>query len=249
MFFNAAATSPSATPEEMYRVHVTGTLNVMRAAAKASPNAVLVLVGSAAEYGVVAEERLPIDEEEPAQPASLFGASKMAQTQLALAAAVEWSLRVLVARPFNLLGPGLPEHYLAAALAKRLLQEGRTTKPLVVANAEATRDFVDVRDAAAALVLMIEKAAPFPGGSRIFNIASGQETSVLEIARTLCELHGRRSVLAEGDASSRSRIRRSCGDAARLRTATGWQPCFSWKESLRAMCEAMHTGQEIAKAS
>jgi len=226
----AAATSPNATAQEMYRVHVTGTLNVLRAAKEFAANAVLVFFGSAAEYGVVEDRHLPITEERPSKPVSPFGASKAAQTQWALAAAVEWDLRVLVARPFNLLGPGLPEHYLAASLAKRLLRnDGR---PLPVANADATRDFVDVRDATEALVALTQRAAPQPGKPSVFNIATGQETSVMDIARALCELHGRRAAVALGAAQSRSQIQRSCGDATRLRQATGWQPCVEWRQSL-----------------
>ena len=168
---------------------------------------------------------------------------------MALAAAVEWQLRVIVARPFNLLGPGLPEHYLAAALAKRLLMEGTKASALPVANADATRDFVDVRDAVEALVAMTERAAPLPGKPCVFNIASGHETAVLEIAHMLCELHGGRCAISLGVAASRSHIRRSCGDASRLRRATGWQPRIAWQQSLRDMWEHLRTSEQTAQAS
>jgi GDP-4-dehydro-6-deoxy-D-mannose reductase len=249
VFQCAAATSPNATAQEMYGVHVTGTLNVLRAAAEFAPSAVLVFLGSAAEYGAVEDLYLPINEEHPKKPASPFGASKAAQTQWALTAAVEWQLRVIVARPFNLLGPGLPEHYLAAALATRLLREGATASPLPVANADATRDFVDVRDAAEALVAMTERAAPLPGKPCVFNIASGRETAVMDIARTLCELHGGRSAVPLGAAASRSQILRSCGDASRLRRATGWQPRVAWRQSLRDMWEHLRISEQTARAS
>ena len=239
VFVCAAATAPAATAEELYRVHVTGTLNVLRAAVDYIPDTVLVLLGSAAEYGIVAPECLPVSEEQPLRPASLFGASKAAQSQLALAAASEWNLRVLLARPFNLLGPGLPEHYLAAALAARLLRDGATAQPLSIRNADATRDFVDVRDAADALVALIERAVPEPGKPRVFNIAAQQETSVLEVARFLCELHGKRSPLPVGSTGSRSGIHRSCGDATRLRQATGWRPGIEWRQSVREMWEQL----------
>ncbi len=242
LFQCAAATSPTATAEELERVHVTGTRNVLRAAAEYLPDAVLVFLGSAAEYGAVADESLPIREEQRNNPASHFGASKAAQTQLALTAAVDWNLRVLVARPFNLLGPGLPEHYLAAALAKRLLREGKTEQPLPVANADATRDFVDVSDAVEALVVMAEKAAPVKGKPGVFNIASQRETAVLDVARALCELHGGRSAVPVGTATSRSGIGRSCGDATRLRRATGWRPRIHWRQSLREMWEQLCAG-------
>ena len=81
VFQCAAATAPNATAQEMYGVHVTGALNVLRATAEFAPNAVLVFLGSAAEYGAVEDLYLPINEEHPKKPASPFGASKAAQTQ------------------------------------------------------------------------------------------------------------------------------------------------------------------------
>jgi GDP-4-dehydro-6-deoxy-D-mannose reductase len=249
VFQCAAATSPTASLEELERVHVTGTRNVLRAAVEYLPDAIFVFLGSAAEYGAVANECFPVNEDQPPKPASPFGASKAAQTQLALTAAVDCKLRVLVARPFNLLGSGLPEHYLAAALAKRLLEEGKSEQPLPVANADATRDFVDVRDAVEALVVMVENAAPAKGSPGVFNIASQRETSVLDVARTLCELDGGRTAVALGSSASRSGIGRSCGDATRLRRATGWRPRIHWRQSLSDMWKQMSAGKPCSPLS
>jgi nucleoside-diphosphate-sugar epimerase len=130
-----------------------------------------------------------------------------------------------------------------------LLQEGTKASALPVVNADATRDFVDVRDAAESLVAMTERAAPLPGKPCVFNIASGRETAVMEIARALCELHGGRSAVPLGAAASRSHIRRSCGDASRLRRATGWQPRIAWRQSLRDMWEHLRTSEQTARAS
>jgi GDP-4-dehydro-6-deoxy-D-mannose reductase len=237
VFQCAAATTPDASPEELSRVHVNGTLNVLRASAEIAPSAILVFLGSAAEYGAIDGNALPVNENHPMKPASLFGATKAAQTHLAFAAAAEWRLRVAVARPFNVLGPGLPEHYLAAALAKRLLSGGETSEPLGVLNAEATRDFVDVRDVAEALVGIVQRSAPAAGEPVLFNIASGVETPVVAIARELCALHGHRPAVAVGATESRSKICRSCGDASRLRRATGWRPRVGWRESLHDLWE------------
>jgi GDP-4-dehydro-6-deoxy-D-mannose reductase len=238
IFQCAAATTPDATPELMHRVHVSGTLNVLRAAVKHSPNAVVVLFGSAAEYGAVEDSNLPITEDQPTNPLTLFGASKAGQTHVALTAAAAWGLRVVVVRPFNVLGPGLPDHYLAGALTRRLLQSGASTESIGVANPYATRDFVDVRDVAGALVSIAERAVPSPGEPVVYNIASGIETPVIAVARELCALQGRRPAVAAGEAASRSQIRRSCGDASRLRRTIGWRPRVSWRESLFDLWES-----------
>jgi len=207
LFQCAAATSPNATAEELERVHVTGTRNVLRAAAEYLPTRYLVFlaarpstVPSRTSASRSKRTNTLIRHHRSARP-------RRHRRSLALTAAADWNLRVLVARPFNLLGPGLPEHYLAAALAKRLLQEEAMGQPLSVANADATRDFVDVRDAVEALVVMVERAAPSKGSSCVFNIASQRETTVSTLpascanctasarpSRSVPQCHGRASV-------------------------------------------------------
>jgi GDP-4-dehydro-6-deoxy-D-mannose reductase len=232
--FQCAGATRTDDPQELYRVHVGGTLAVLAAVAGHAPAPRVVLLGSAAEYGPVPAEALPVREDHPAAPRSFFGASKLAQTEAARVAAAEWQLRVLVARPFNVTGPGLPGHYFAAALARNLLR-ARTageSGDFPVRNAEATRDFVDVRDVAAALVGLAERAPPAPGTLALYNIATGRETTVMAAAEKLCTLAGGFRAVSAGPARSRSDIARSCGDAARLRRATGWSPRIGWVQSV-----------------
>jgi GDP-4-dehydro-6-deoxy-D-mannose reductase len=229
-----AGATGTADPRVMYRLHVDGTLNVLGAVAKACPAAPVVLLGSAAEYGAVAPAALPLGEDCPPGPLSFFGASKLAQTNAAQAAAGEWNLGVVVVRPFNVIGPGLPRHYFAAAMADRLLRAkaAGACGELLVANADATRDFVDVRDVAEALLGLVTGAAPRAGNMELYNIASGRETPLLAVAQRLCVLAGGFQAVDAGAGQSRSGIRRSCGDAARLRRTVGWTPRISWEQSI-----------------
>ena len=230
VFQCAGVTTPDAGPPLLYAVHVGGTWNILRAVADHAPAVPVVLFGSAAEYGRVPEEALPVGENFAPEPASYFGASKLAQTHLASAAASALGLRVVVLRPFNLLGPGLPGHYFAAALARRLRDGGGREAP-PVDNGAATRDFVDVRDVAEA-ARVAATAAPAPGAAEVYNVASGRETSVLEVASRLCVLAGRRPPVDRGTCGSRSGIGRSCGTAVKLHGATGWAPRVPWAQSL-----------------
>src|SRR5262249_52392082 len=116
--FQCAGATHTHDPNELYRLHVEGTLRLLGVVRRYVPAAPVVLIGSAAEYGPVPPKALPVREDYPAFPPSFFGASKLAQTQAAAAAAAEWQLGILVVRPFNVLGPGLPGHYFAAALAE-----------------------------------------------------------------------------------------------------------------------------------
>jgi UDP-glucose 4-epimerase len=153
----------------------------------------------------------------------------------------ERGLRVQHVRPFNLLGPGLGEHYVAASLAARLLQAKRAGQrgAVPVSNGQATRDWVDVGDAVDAVVRLAVDCPPEPGSVGVYNIATGQETSVLELAEALCRLAGDFHASDAGPADSRSGIDRSCGDASRLRAATGWQASVPWQQSIEQMWQAV----------
>jgi GDP-4-dehydro-6-deoxy-D-mannose reductase len=232
--FQCAGATRTNDPKQMYRLHVEGTLNVLSAVARHVPAAPVVLLGSAAEYGPVAAEALPVREDHPPEPRSFFGASKLAQTQVGLAAAAEWGLRVVVVRPFNIIGPGLPRHYFAASLAQRLfeLRAAGASGDVPVVNTEATRDFVDVRDVAGALLGVMARGEPTAGTMAVYNIASGHETPVRAVAEKLCGLAGDFKVVDAGAGASRSCMARSCGDATRLRQAIGWVPRIAWEKSI-----------------
>jgi nucleoside-diphosphate-sugar epimerase len=238
--FQCAGATTASDPGEQYRLHVHGTMNLLRAVARHAPAAPVQLFGSAAEYGAVPDHALPIGESYPGAPRSFFGASKLAQTDMARAAAQEWNLRILVVRPFNIIGPGLPPQYFATALAQRLrtaMTEGRQGE-FPIMNAEATRDLVDVRDVVQAAIGLMSRAAPAAGSMELYNIASGLETSVLAIAKRLCELAGGFRAVVAGPGKSRSGIQRSCGDASRLRNATGWVPRIDWQRSIYDLWKA-----------
>jgi nucleoside-diphosphate-sugar epimerase len=239
--FQCAGATGTEDPGLLYGLHVGGTLNVLSAVARHAPSAPVVLLGSAAEYGAVGPEALPVNEDHPAAPRSFFGASKLAQTHAGQAAAAEWHLSVLVARPFNVIGPGLPPRYFAASVAGRLIRAkaAGTSGDVPVVNAEATRDFVDVRDVAEALVGLMTRAAPPAGTMAVYNIASGRETRLRAVAGKLCQLAGGFRAVDAGPGRSRSGISRSCGDASRLREAIGWTPRINWERSVADLWQSL----------
>ena len=236
------AATASSSPRDHYAVHVTGALNVLEAAHEFVPDASILLFGSAAEYGPVPPEDLPVAESYPCRPTSFFGASKLAQTHLAQAAAIANGQRITIVRPFNIIGPGLPDHYFAAALAKRLiaqksaLEAGLTIdRTFEVHNPHATRDFIDVRDVASAVYFLLDQHSPDPGQAALFNIATGQETSILEVASHLGTLAGNLAPTSASETTSRAGITRSCGNI-QARINSGWQPLISWRASIYDLC-------------
>lgn len=206
------------------------THGLLHAAAASEPGPAVVLFGSAAEYGPADAERLPLHEDAPCHPTSALGRAKLRQTEMAGELAHTLGLSVTILRPFNVIGPGQPDGYVAASLARRLVVE--PGPELVVANGRATRDFVDVRDVADA-VLCLARTESHPGRADVLNVASGIETSILDLARHLVDVSGRDVRVREGGRhASRTGIERSRGDSTRLRSAAGWIPRIDVRTAL-----------------
>jgi GDP-4-dehydro-6-deoxy-D-mannose reductase len=189
----------------------------------------LVVAGSAAEYGAVAPDRLPIREDEPCRPIDAYGLGKWQATQRALGHARRTGLPVRIGRIFNLIGPGLPVSQAFGRFAALLAGSAGSRVRLTVGSLEARRDFIDVRDAARALVLLSRRG----GSGDVYNIAIGESRSISEGLRRLIQLSGRDVELAiDPEQAARPGVADSRGDSTRLRVETGWSPAFSFDRSL-----------------
>ena len=109
----------------------------------------MLLVGSVAELGNISPADLPVTESAPTRPISPYGVSKLAQTELGLAAARNGRAIVLL-RLSNLLGAGVPSHLAPGRFATQLAAleaSGSGRGALSTGSLEAVRDYIDVRDA------------------------------------------------------------------------------------------------------
>jgi GDP-4-dehydro-6-deoxy-D-mannose reductase len=150
------------------RVNVEGTQAVLDAAID-----VPVLFTSSAEvYGTVPESEQPIVETRAPAPVSPYGRTKAAGERLVLGCGG------VVARPFNLIGPGQAPHFALPTFARQLaaIEAGRQAPVLAVGNLEARRDFVHVADGAEALALLVERGEP----GAVYNVARGEAISIRE---------------------------------------------------------------------
>jgi GDP-4-dehydro-6-deoxy-D-mannose reductase len=225
-----AGLMPPAAEPEMWRATVGTTLGLLLGLAQAGCAARLVSVGSAAEYG---PGDGPILESQALSPVSPYGRTKLAQTTLALALGARLGLRVCVARPFNLIGPGLPPALVAGALCRQVADPG--SREIRIGNTASRRDFVDVRDAVRAYWDIARLGAP----GEVYNVATERATAVSSLIEELLELAGR-ALPVTSDPALLRRQEADCvvGSAAKLRALCGWQPAFTLRDSLSAMLEA-----------
>jgi GDP-4-dehydro-6-deoxy-D-mannose reductase len=151
----------------------------------------LVLVGSAAEYGPLTEAELPAREDGPIRPADFYGASKLAQTFLGLTAARRGQ-RVIIARPSNLIGPGMSSDLAIGAFVHQLaaISRGHQERSILVGDLSGSRDFIDVKDAADFIVRLAYNPS---AAGQVVNICAGHPTSLSSILETLLNQFERRS--------------------------------------------------------
>ncbi|MEU7804899.1 NAD(P)-dependent oxidoreductase [Micromonospora chalcea] len=182
----------------------------------------LVHLGSVLEYGPQPVE--PADPCRTPAPDTAYGRAKLAATRAVLAAADAGDVDAVVLRLVNALGPGLPATSLLGRVAAALAPAARSGVParVTLAPLEARRDFVDVRDAAEAVLA----AAGRPVTGRVLDVGRGEAVPVRTLVRLLVEVSGVPTTVVEraGPAGWRAATRWSCVDPAPTAAALGWRP-------------------------
>jgi GDP-4-dehydro-6-deoxy-D-mannose reductase len=208
-------------PSQVLRVNVLGTAELLAAARSERAEAKILVVSSAEVYGVVAPEQLPLTEDTPTLPASPYAASKLSAEAVALQAWRGYGQPVVVVRPFNHIGPGQSPNFFVPALAKRIVEARRSgASTLPVGTLTTRRDFTDVRDVVVAYRLLLERGV----SGVVYNVCSGHDVAMSEVADQLLELAGAELTLLTDPALIRPvDVPVLRGDASRLRAATGWE--------------------------
>jgi GDP-4-dehydro-6-deoxy-D-mannose reductase len=196
-----------------------------------SVRARVLVVSSAEVYGLQPPERMPLAEDTAVRPGNPYAASKAAAEVYAQAWVRAYGLDAVIARPFNHIGPGQDARFAVPSFARQLADIAAGAPPVMrVGNLEAQRDFLDVRDVAAAYVLLLANAR----AGEVYNISSGRTVAIREVLRQLITI-ARVPVEIRDDPD---RMRPSdlpilSGDATKLRAATGWAPAIPLAASLR----------------
>lgn len=228
LVFHLAGRTRPGTWEDYWRNHVTATVNLLEALAAASRPVKVVLVGSAAEFGAAAGRVAA--EDAPCEPLSLYGSSKLSQTLAALSFD-RAPLSIVVARIFNVLGPGTPDNLAPGAFARQIaaIEAGRQAPELLVGDLSPKRDYLDGRDAAAALLAL---AASGRGG-QAYNVGAGRATSMRAVLDGLLAASTTKVSVRVDPARLRpSEVQELAADVRKIARETGWRPRVPLARSL-----------------
>ena len=228
----SCAGAVSGAAEDLVRANTTATAKLVDAVADAAPGARLVRLGSAAEYGPVPFGTAATEDLPPA-PVSAYGVSQAAATRLMELAAAAGRVDAVVLRVFNPVGPGMPGTALlgrvAALLARLAPGDDLRTGPL-----GAYRDFVDVRDVAAAVRRAVTITAP---GACVLNVGSGRAVPVRDVVHLLISVAGRPVRIREDRPPSprSAEVGWMRADVGRAASVLGWVPEHDLYDSVGAL--------------
>ncbi len=218
-----------ADPLRSHDLCATGTLRVLEAARRLGVGRVVYAASSSA-YG---NEGRPVQrEDDPAAPLSPYGVAKLAGELYCRCFTQVYGLETVSLRFFNVFGPrqdARSPYSGVIALFAAAMSQGRP--PTVFGDGLQTRDFVYVADAVQAL----QKAAQAPAAAgHVYNIGTGQSTTILDLVRHLQQLLGQQVVPVHAPERPGD-VRVSLADIARARRDLGYEPAISLAEGLREM--------------
>jgi len=220
---------------EFTRVNVVGTQRVLDAAFAAVPDGTTVLVSSSEVYGVTRPEDQPVRETARLAPANPYSSSKVEAERVARDVVRTRGQRVVIARPFNHLGPGQSTTFVVPALITRLLDALERDEAVIsVGDLSTRRDFSDVRDVVRAYRLLGELGV----AGEAYNVASGVDVAVGDIAADLvAELAPSVTLAVDPELLRPIDVPVSRGSFEKLRAATGWSPVIPLSVTLADVVE------------
>jgi GDP-4-dehydro-6-deoxy-D-mannose reductase len=186
---------------------------------------VVLLVGSAEQYGRHDAGSMPLGEHAECRPRTFYAATKMAQEAFGLEAFRSDGVRVICTRSFNHSGRGQAKSFLLPALVERVLAvRGSKNATIAIGNTITVRDFLHVEDTVRAYVLLAEKGL----AGHAYNVCSGKGVSVGDLAVEVLLAADVKASLVPDDSLRRS-VDVPClvGRNDLLRADTGWEQARS----------------------
>jgi NAD dependent epimerase/dehydratase len=212
-------------PIEVVETNVMGTLNILQAARSMGVERV-IHTSSSEVYGTALH--VPIEEAHPLQGQSPYSASKIGADKIAESYYCAYNLPVVTLRPFNTYGP----RQSTRAIIPSLITQALSSDTIRIGNLETRRDLTYVSDTVQGF-LRVAQVDGIEGET--FNLGTGQEVSIAELAEEIFTLMGKSPKLEVEPARLRpekSEVQRLLSDNRRARQRLGWLPQVGLRDGL-----------------
>lgn len=217
-------------PKETFEINAVGTLNLIQALQQTDFSGRLLYVSSGDVYGRVTDEDLPVSELLQPKPRNPYAVSKICAEEICLQWHRTHALDVVIARPFNHIGPGQNENFVIPSFARQVKEISRGERAYVSAgDVDTTRDFLDVRDVVSAYAALLNQGVT----GKKYVVSSGTERRIRDLLHTLCALAGvQAEIKVDTERLRPSEQRRMVADASQLQADTSWVPQYSVEQTL-----------------
>ena len=214
---------------QFFETDVTGTHAVANAELKAKDRVKRFVHVSTSEVYGTAQTPL-MDEGHPLNPMSPYASAKCGADRLVYSYWSTYRIPCTIVRPFNNFGPRqhleklIPRFITSVLLGERLTVHG---------SGHAARDYVYVDDVCRAIDMVLHADAEAVHGE-VFNVATAQHRSILEIAHeVLLMMTGGNGYGIENTSDRPGQVLRHSGDYSKIKQRLGWEPEVDWREALR----------------
>lgn len=215
-------------PRLAFEVLAGGTFDVLEAAVKAGVSKV-VAASSASVLGL-AESFPTTEDHHPYNNRTIYGAAKTFNEGLLRSFADMYGLRYVALRYFNVYGPRMDVYGVYTEVLIRWMERlAAGLPPVIHGDGTQTMDFVHIRDIARANLL----AAKSDVTDEVFNVASGKETSLSELAMTLTKIMGYALEPEHQPARKVNNVTRRLADTGKAERLLGFKTEISLEDGLR----------------
>ena len=204
--------------------NIIGTLQLLQNAVECGVDKFIFASTGGAIYGE--QDYFPASEDHPQKPTSPYGLSKLSVEGYLKFYKEQYGLKSIIFRYGNVFGPRQNPNGEAGVVAifnNRLL---KGQAPIINGDGEQTRDYIFIRDIVHANLLALNL-----NESDIFNVGTGQETTVNELTQLILEV-SESDIAVQSSKKNNFEQRRSSLDNKKIKAAINWSPQFSLKEGL-----------------
>ena len=219
-------------PAENHSVNATATLDLLAMARDTGLDR-FVYVSTSEIYG--SAQTVPMNEDHPARPTTVYGASKLAGEAYARAFHRTHGLAAVVVRPFNTFGPRCHHEGDSGEVIPKFMLRCLAGEPMLVfGSGGQTRDFSYVSDIARGILA----AATNDGAvGATINLGSGRETSIAALTRAVSAALSRPGAITEYRPARPGDVMRLCADTTRASEMLGFETAVELAEGLGRLHE------------
>ena len=211
--------------EKMLETNAKQSLNLFESILSLNIDPIVVIIGSAAQYGKVNPKDNPIAEDYKQKPTSFYGYTKKWQEEIALHFHQKYGIKVICTRPSNFIGKGISSKLFPGFLNSQFLKNESQIN-IEISSKDSIRDYVDVRDVSKALVKIGETKACI---GETFNISSSNGVSNEQLINLYSQISRKKAIIKENRKNDSLKISMS---NKKLKSYIDWEIKYQLNESI-----------------